>query len=86
MSSECVTVWLTRETDDGEVEVEVDVRVYEAVGASGPTYSCGGMPAEPAHGEVEWAELLDGKRTPVDLTPAEERKAIERALEDFADV
>lgn len=83
MRGETVTVYLSRYTDAGEVDIEVTVRVYPAVAATGPSWSSGGDPPEPASGEVEWATLLNDERTPVDLTDAEEQRAIERALEDY---
>lgn len=85
MRSECVSVFLSRETEAGEVDIEVAVRVTPAVGATAPSWSSGGDPPEPASGEVTWAELLDGKRTPVDLTDKEEERAIEMALVDYCD-
>lgn len=83
MRSESVSVYLSRETADGEVEIEATVEVTPAVGATAPSWSSGGDPPEPASGEVTWAVLLDGKNTPTDLTEKEEAKAIERALEDY---
>ena len=71
--------------DDGETEIEVEYTATPIIPATGPTYACGGQPAE--GGEVEivkawWVPDPTGAATSVaiELTDAEiERIEIEIA-------
>jgi hypothetical protein len=81
MSQHTLTYYIERAIADGqeetsyqEIELELSYTYHPAVPEQGPTYDCGGQPAEPALIEDVCA-THDGE--PFELTPKEEADAID---------
>lgn len=74
------TFTIEREGEEIEVEVEFSIRIGRP--ATGPSYACGGEPAEPDEVEVASAtEVLTGEA--IDLTDAEAERIETQILEDI---
>lgn len=81
MTQHTTTYWIERPIADGqeetsyqEIELELSYTYHRAVPEQGPTYACGGQPAEPALIEDLYA-THDGE--PFELSDDEQAFAIE---------
>jgi hypothetical protein len=72
------TTTIYRETETEEFEIDITARYYGGCPEKGPTYDCGGQPADPESVEILCAFI--GKEE-VELTTEEEERAIQQILE-----